>query len=227
MKSLRYPSLKPQWFQSLLGFVRHADFCLSTDMVTQALELSNQPHVVVATPGRLADHIRSSNTFSMAKIQFLVRRTTHRASTYCFSVKERQSLSPGCGGAQFLSFPAALFGRSWMRQIDCWNKAAQTSPKTWRRSWLLYRQRDRLCSSARHWRTHCRSWSTSLWTNLSSGRASQSEEDACFTVPTNNQKMRGQRKKLLLEEYLDFLKNFCQNRGMMHSVYEFNDETSA
>uniref|UniRef100_A0A3P9CJ45 Probable ATP-dependent RNA helicase DDX49 n=1 Tax=Maylandia zebra TaxID=106582 RepID=A0A3P9CJ45_9CICH len=42
------------------------------DMVTQALELSNQPHVVVATPGRLADHIRSSNTFSMKRIQFLI-----------------------------------------------------------------------------------------------------------------------------------------------------------
>ncbi|XP_007560585.1 putative ATP-dependent RNA helicase DDX49 [Poecilia formosa] len=42
------------------------------DMVTQALELSNQPHVVVATPGRLADHIRSSNTFSMRKIKFLI-----------------------------------------------------------------------------------------------------------------------------------------------------------
>lgn len=42
------------------------------DMVSQALELSNQPHVVVATPGRLADHIRSSNTFSMSKIQFLI-----------------------------------------------------------------------------------------------------------------------------------------------------------
>lgn len=42
------------------------------DMVAQALELSNQPHVVVATPGRLADHIRSSNTFSMSRIQFLI-----------------------------------------------------------------------------------------------------------------------------------------------------------
>uniref|UniRef100_A0A8C6WHI5 Probable ATP-dependent RNA helicase DDX49 n=1 Tax=Neogobius melanostomus TaxID=47308 RepID=A0A8C6WHI5_9GOBI len=42
------------------------------DMVTQALELSNQPHVVVATPGRLADHIRSSNTFSLRRIQFLI-----------------------------------------------------------------------------------------------------------------------------------------------------------
>ncbi|XP_010784154.1 probable ATP-dependent RNA helicase DDX49 [Notothenia coriiceps] len=42
------------------------------DMVSQALELSKQPHVVVATPGRLADHIRSSNTFSMSRIQFLI-----------------------------------------------------------------------------------------------------------------------------------------------------------
>ncbi|XP_072245326.1 probable ATP-dependent RNA helicase DDX49 [Leuresthes tenuis] len=42
------------------------------DMVSQAMELSRQPHVVVATPGRLADHIRSSDTFSMSKIQFLI-----------------------------------------------------------------------------------------------------------------------------------------------------------
>ncbi|XP_063131258.1 probable ATP-dependent RNA helicase DDX49 isoform X2 [Rattus norvegicus] len=42
------------------------------DMVTQALELSRKPHVVIATPGRLADHLRSSNTFNMKKIRFLV-----------------------------------------------------------------------------------------------------------------------------------------------------------
>lgn len=43
-------------------------------MVAQALELSRKPHVVIATPGRLADHLRSSNTFSLKKIKFLVRR---------------------------------------------------------------------------------------------------------------------------------------------------------
>ncbi|MBN3303014.1 DDX49 helicase, partial [Amia calva] len=42
------------------------------DMVKQALELSKKPHVVVATPGRLADHIRSSNTFSLKNIRFLI-----------------------------------------------------------------------------------------------------------------------------------------------------------
>ncbi|NWT20559.1 DDX49 helicase, partial [Vireo altiloquus] len=42
------------------------------DMVAQALELSRRPHVVIATPGRLADHLRSSNTFSLRKLKFLV-----------------------------------------------------------------------------------------------------------------------------------------------------------
>ncbi|KAI5614678.1 putative ATP-dependent RNA helicase DDX49, partial [Silurus asotus] len=42
------------------------------DMVTQGLELSKKPHVVVATPGRLADHIRSSDTFDMKRLRFLI-----------------------------------------------------------------------------------------------------------------------------------------------------------
>ncbi|XP_068090300.1 probable ATP-dependent RNA helicase DDX49 [Hyperolius riggenbachi] len=42
------------------------------NMVAQALELARKPHIVIATPGRLADHIRSSNTFSIKKIKFLV-----------------------------------------------------------------------------------------------------------------------------------------------------------
>ncbi|RXN31902.1 putative ATP-dependent RNA helicase DDX49 [Labeo rohita] len=42
------------------------------DMVTQGLELSKKPHVVVATPGRLADHIRSSDTVSLNRLQFLI-----------------------------------------------------------------------------------------------------------------------------------------------------------
>lgn len=42
------------------------------DMVNQALELSRKPHVVIATPGRLADHIKSSSTFSLRNIKFLV-----------------------------------------------------------------------------------------------------------------------------------------------------------
>lgn len=42
------------------------------DMMVQGLELSKRPHIVVATPGRLADHLESCDTFSLKRIKFLV-----------------------------------------------------------------------------------------------------------------------------------------------------------
>lgn len=42
------------------------------DMITQGQELMKKPHIVVATPGRLADHIHSCNTFNLDIIKFLV-----------------------------------------------------------------------------------------------------------------------------------------------------------
>ncbi|XP_011690342.1 PREDICTED: probable ATP-dependent RNA helicase DDX49 [Wasmannia auropunctata] len=42
------------------------------DMMEQGLELSKRPHIVVATPGRLADHLDSCDTFSLQRIKFLV-----------------------------------------------------------------------------------------------------------------------------------------------------------
>lgn len=41
-------------------------------MVVQGLELAKNPHIVVATPGRLADHLESCNTFSLQRIKYLV-----------------------------------------------------------------------------------------------------------------------------------------------------------
>lgn len=41
-------------------------------MVEQGIQLSKKPHIVVATPGRLADHLESCKTFSLLKIKFLV-----------------------------------------------------------------------------------------------------------------------------------------------------------
>ncbi|ORX81507.1 DEAD-domain-containing protein [Anaeromyces robustus] len=43
------------------------------DMMTQAIELSRKPHIVIATPGRLVDHINSStNAIHFKRIKFLV-----------------------------------------------------------------------------------------------------------------------------------------------------------
>lgn len=43
------------------------------DMMTQAIELKNRPHVVVATPGRLLDHLRSSSAeWGLSRVRYLV-----------------------------------------------------------------------------------------------------------------------------------------------------------
>ncbi|KAF2893943.1 hypothetical protein ILUMI_12232 [Ignelater luminosus] len=52
--------------------LKHCVIVGGMDMVTQGKELAKRPHIVVATPGRLADHIESCNTFSLARIKFLV-----------------------------------------------------------------------------------------------------------------------------------------------------------
>lgn len=45
------------------------------DMMTQALELGGHPHVVVATPGRIVDHLRSSNgEWNLSRVKFLVSK---------------------------------------------------------------------------------------------------------------------------------------------------------
>ena len=47
-------------------------------MVQQALDLSKRPHVVISTPGRLADHIRSGQELLFDKLKFLVLDETDR-----------------------------------------------------------------------------------------------------------------------------------------------------
>ncbi|OBZ70067.1 ATP-dependent rRNA helicase rrp3 [Grifola frondosa] len=42
------------------------------DRVAQAIALAKRPHILVATPGRLADHIRSTKGFSLRTLKFLV-----------------------------------------------------------------------------------------------------------------------------------------------------------
>jgi len=57
------------------------------DMVQQGLELSHNPHIVVATPGRLADHIDSETQMDLKKIKFLVRRLR---ALVILSIRERR-----------------------------------------------------------------------------------------------------------------------------------------
>ncbi|XP_019849244.1 PREDICTED: probable ATP-dependent RNA helicase DDX47 isoform X2 [Amphimedon queenslandica] len=42
------------------------------DMMTQALALAKKPHVVIATPGRLVDHLENTKGFSLRSVKYLV-----------------------------------------------------------------------------------------------------------------------------------------------------------
>jgi ATP-dependent RNA helicase DDX47/RRP3 len=41
-------------------------------MVSQAIALSKNPHIVIGTPGRLADHLANTKGFHLKKLKFLI-----------------------------------------------------------------------------------------------------------------------------------------------------------
>jgi ATP-dependent RNA helicase DDX47/RRP3 len=52
--------------------VRCAVIVGGMDMVTQAIALGKKPHIVVATPGRLLDHLENTKGFSLRNLKYLV-----------------------------------------------------------------------------------------------------------------------------------------------------------
>ena len=52
--------------------VRSATIVGGMDMMSQAIALSKRPHVIVATPGRLQDHLENTKGFSLRGLQYLV-----------------------------------------------------------------------------------------------------------------------------------------------------------
>nr|POF13130.1 atp-dependent rrna helicase rrp3 [Quercus suber] len=63
-----------QQFEALgsLINVRCAVIVGGMDMVPQAIALARKPHIVVATPGRLMDHLENTKGFSLRQLKYLV-----------------------------------------------------------------------------------------------------------------------------------------------------------
>lgn len=63
-----------QQFEALgsLINVRCAVLVGGMDMVSQAIALGKKPHIVVATPGRLLDHLENTKGFSLRALKYLV-----------------------------------------------------------------------------------------------------------------------------------------------------------
>ncbi|KAF8506045.1 P-loop containing nucleoside triphosphate hydrolase protein [Russula emetica] len=102
--------------------VRTAVIVGGMDMITQAIELDNRPHVVVATPGRLVDHLRSSTAeWDLSRVRFLILDEADRLLAPSFAddlarifgvlPKDRQT---------------ALFTATWAPSMD---SIADASPK--------------------------------------------------------------------------------------------------
>lgn len=74
--------------------------------MTQALALAKKPHVVIATPGRLVDHLENTKGFSLRSVKYLVMDEADRILNMDFGEEVRSipisSSSP--------SFPFSLFG---------------------------------------------------------------------------------------------------------------------
>jgi ATP-dependent RNA helicase DDX49/DBP8 len=59
--------------------IRTAVIVGGMDMMAQALELGNRPHIIIATPGRIVDHLRSSTNgeWDLSRVKFLVFGNAH------------------------------------------------------------------------------------------------------------------------------------------------------
>ena len=84
-------------------------------MRTQALQLATSPHIVIATPGRMADHIRSSGEDTVgglrrAKMVVLDEADRMLSETFADDLGECLDILPkgGVAGRQTLLFTATM-----------------------------------------------------------------------------------------------------------------------
>lgn len=76
---------------SVIG-VRCAVIVGGMDMMTQSIALSKRPHVIVATPGRLQDHLENTKGFSLRALKYLIMDEADRLLDMDFGPKIDQIL---------------------------------------------------------------------------------------------------------------------------------------
>jgi ATP-dependent RNA helicase DDX47/RRP3 len=61
-------------FEALGASISLRSVCIvgGIDMMTQAIALAKLPHIIVATPGRLVDHLQNTKGFTLRSLKYLV-----------------------------------------------------------------------------------------------------------------------------------------------------------
>jgi ATP-dependent RNA helicase DDX47/RRP3 len=78
------------------------------DMATQTLQLAKKPHVIIASPGRLVDHLQSTKGFHISGIKFLVMDEADRLLSMDFGTAIDQILEAAPIERQTFLFSATM-----------------------------------------------------------------------------------------------------------------------
>uniref|UniRef100_A0A2M4BL96 RNA helicase n=1 Tax=Anopheles marajoara TaxID=58244 RepID=A0A2M4BL96_9DIPT len=62
------------------------------DLVAQAMQLARKPHIIIATPGRLVDHLENTKGFSLKALKYLVMDEADRILNMDFEVEVNKIL---------------------------------------------------------------------------------------------------------------------------------------
>jgi len=96
------------------------------DTIRQSQDLDRRPHVVVATPGRLADHIQNNSTFSLGKVKFLVMDEADRLLEGNFD-EQLGTIIPALPESR----QTLLFTATMSEAIETVAKSCANSPLIW------------------------------------------------------------------------------------------------
>ena len=61
-------------------------------MMAQAISLAKKPHIVIATPGRLSDHLANTKGFTLKHLEYLVFDEADKLLNMDFEVQINQIL---------------------------------------------------------------------------------------------------------------------------------------
>ena len=82
-------------FEALGSAIGLHSACLvgGIDMITQSIVLAKKPHIIVATPGRLVDHLHNTKGFNLRNLKFFVLDEADRMLSMDFEEEINQILA--------------------------------------------------------------------------------------------------------------------------------------
>ena len=100
------------------------------DMVTQALSLSKKPHVIIATPGRLVDHLQNTKGFHLKSIKFLIMDEADRLLSMDFEEALDNIVQASNPDRQTFLFSATMTSKGSKLQRACLRKPVKVEVNT-------------------------------------------------------------------------------------------------